>query len=97
MSRPTSAPRSSRSTTGSSGFFERRMNCHQEASPRTLFDSTIAVRNENVSSATATTRIPIATPAASISCGWRIFSMPSKIAKAPPRLNRTMATMKAQK
>ena len=33
------------------------MNCHHVASPRTLFDSTMAVRNENVSSAMATRRI----------------------------------------
>ena len=39
----------------------------------------------------------MATPADSISCGCRIFSMPSKMAKAPPRLNSTSATMKAQK
>ena len=39
----------------------------------------------------------MATSAESSSWGWRIFSMPSKMANAPPRLNSTMATMKAQK
>ena len=33
--------------TGSSGAFARRMNLHQLWSPRTLFDSMMAVRNEN--------------------------------------------------
>ena len=33
------------------------MNCHHDASPRTLFDSTMAVRNENVSRTMATRRI----------------------------------------
>ena len=50
MTRPTWAPRSSSSTTGSSGFFERRMNVHQlTCGSLTFRDSTMAVRNENAS------------------------------------------------
>ncbi len=39
----------------------------------------------------------MATPTDSSSWGWRIFSTPSKVAKAPPRLNSTIATTKDQK
>ena len=61
--RPTSAPESSRRTTGSSGFFVRRMKLHQVA----LFGfsrlaSWRAVRNDSDSSTTETSRITIATP-----------------------------------
>ncbi len=55
---PTSAPRSSSSTTGSSGTLDWRMNCHQVPSPFSGRDSTIAVRNEKLSSPIATTRMP---------------------------------------
>ena len=76
--RPTSAPRSSRSTTGSSGCFERRMNCHQPTSGLlTWRASTMAVRNEKVSATMLNSRMPIAISGDSSSWGWRIFSMPS--------------------
>ena len=44
---PVRAPRSSSSTTGSSGDLARRTNAHHPASARTWFASFIAVRNEN--------------------------------------------------
>ena len=78
MASPISAPKSSSRTTGSSGFLDRRMNCHQLASPRTLLDSTMAVRNEKVSSTIANSRMPIATPGDSTSWGCRIFSSPRR-------------------
>ena len=45
--RPSRAARSSSRMTGSSGAFARRMNAHQLWSPRTLFVSMMAVRNES--------------------------------------------------
>ena len=55
-----SAPRSSSSTTGSSGLRELRMNCHQLPPPFSGRDSTIAVRKLYVSNPIATTRMTIA-------------------------------------
>ena len=43
---PIRAPKSSSSTTGSSGTLDWRMNCHQVRLPLILRDSTMAVRNE---------------------------------------------------
>ena len=97
ITRPIRAPRSSSTTTGSSGFFERRMNCHQLASPLIGRASWIAVRNDQLSRTRAKRRMPMATRTDSSSWGCRIFSTPSKIAKAPPRLKSTSATTKAQK
>lgn len=59
---PTSAPRSSSSTTGSSGLLAVRTKRHQDCSPLTFFDSTMAVRNENASATIANSRMPMATP-----------------------------------
>ncbi|OIQ69409.1 hypothetical protein GALL_489890 [mine drainage metagenome] len=53
---PTSAPKSSRSTTGSSGAFAPRMNATQDWDPRNRFDSATAVRNENPSMPAAASR-----------------------------------------
>ena len=39
----------------------------------------------------------MAMPRLSTSCGWRIFSMPSKMAKSEPSMNSTSATTNAQK
>ena len=96
--RPINAPESSSRTTGSSGFFVWRMKLHQLA----LFGfsrlaSWRAVRNESASSTTDTSRITIATPKYSSSCGWRSFSMPSYSANAPPSVKSTTDTTNAQK
>ena len=45
---------SSSSTTGSSGVFVWRMNCHQDSRARCGCDSRTAVRSERHSSTTAT-------------------------------------------
>ena len=66
---PTSAPRSSSSTTGSSGLLDCRMNCHQVPVPFNGRDSCIAVRNEKVSSPIATTRMTTAT-SGEVSGSW---------------------------
>ena len=75
--RPTRAPRSSSSTTGSSGIFECRTNDHQLASPFSGSDSWMAVRNENDSRTMAMPRTAKAQIGSSTSWGWRIFSIPS--------------------
>ncbi len=68
--RPTSAPKSSRSTTGSSGAFAVRMNCHHERVPRNGLDSRTAVRKEKPSMTIAETRTTIGTQCHdSIGCG----------------------------
>jgi hypothetical protein len=59
--RPSSAPRSSSSTTGSSGAFARRTNSTHDAPRRSRFDSTTAVRSENDSITIATTSTVIGT------------------------------------
>ena len=97
MTRPVSAPKSSRRTTGSSGCLARRMNCHHERSPLRGRDSMTAVRNDQPSRTMAITRMAMATDGDSSSWGWRSFSMPSKMAKREPRLKSTRATTKAQK
>ena len=75
--RPISAPESSRSTTGSSGAFERRMNPSHELLPRSGRASCTAVRNENPSKIMAPTRMPTAHQSDSGSWGWRSLEMPS--------------------
>ncbi len=92
--RPTSAARSSISTTGSSGARAAWMNSHQEAAPLTCRASATAVRRENPSSAVATSRMTIATSALSSSWGWRSFATPSWTENSPPTLNNTIATRK---
>ena len=76
--RPTNAPRSSSSTTGSSGCLERWMKPHQ-LMPGSLarLDSTTAVRNEALSNTMATSRMPMAIDGDSSSWGLRIFVTPS--------------------
>ena len=69
ITRPMSAPKSSSSTTGSSGCFERRMKRNHDASPLNGRGSFIAVRNEKLSSAMATSRMPMAQPGDSSSWG----------------------------
>ena len=76
MSRPTSAPESSSSSTGSSGALAPWMKSHQPASPRSSLDSRRAVRNEEPSSTAATARIPNAQPVDSKAWGWTILSDP---------------------
>ena len=71
--RPIMAPRSSSSTTGSSGVLDRRMKEVQVAEPRTRFDSTMAVLNENPSSTMPRDSTEMAQSGESISWGWRIF------------------------
>ena len=97
MTKPTSAPRSSRMTTGNSGDFERRMKRGHDAEPFTSRASWMAGRKEKDSRRTATKRIPIAHPADSMACGWSIFSIPSNRANADPRVKRTIETTNAQK
>lgn len=72
--RPTSAPRSSKRTTGSSGALAWRTNSLQDCLPRRAFDSTMAIRKENVSAMIAKTRTPTGQYQCSISCGCLIFS-----------------------
>ena len=72
-----SAPKSSSSTTGSSGVVDWRMNCHQDRRPLSSRDSWIAVRNEKPSRPIATNRMMIATIGDVSSPGWASFSMPS--------------------
>ncbi len=67
MNRPISAPRSSSSTTGSSGLRLVRMNRHHDWSPLSGRDSRIAVRNDHDSSPIASTRMMIATVSGSCS------------------------------
>ncbi len=95
--RPSSAPMSSSSTTGSSGFFELRTKDHQLALPRSLLDSTTAVRSEKPSRTIPTSSTPMAHAGEEISWGWRSFSTPSQMAKSPPIRKSTIATTKAQK
>ncbi|OLT15763.1 hypothetical protein BJF78_16135 [Pseudonocardia sp. CNS-139] len=91
--RPTSAPRSSSSTTGSSGTFDWRMNCHHVLSPLSGRDSWIAVRKEKISSTIATTRITTATIGDVSSSGCASFSMPSYRANTEPSVKSSSATM----
>lgn len=72
--RPTSAPRSSSRTTGSSGALARLMNWPHDSVPRISFDSLIAVRNEKLSAMIAKTRTPTGQYQCSIACGCLIFS-----------------------
>ena len=95
--RPTSAPVSSNSTTGSSGTLARRMNAHHDSSPLTCRLSRTAVRSENDSKTIASSRIATAQPAESSSCGLRSFSSPSNSANNEPRVKITSATTNAQK
>ncbi len=62
MSRPTSAPESSSSSTGSSGALEPRMNCGHDAPSRSGLDSWMAVRKLEASSTAATRRMAMAHP-----------------------------------
>ncbi len=80
---PMSAAKSSSRTIGSSGVFAVRMNRHQPTLPFTWRVERTAVRNENSSSTIAPSRMPIAQPTDSSSCGFRSFSMPSKIENRP--------------
>ena len=73
------------------------MNFVQLRSPRTRLDSTMAVRNEKPSNTMPNDRTAKAQMGASISCGWRIFSMPSYNANMEPTVNSTRATTKDQK
>ncbi len=57
MRRPARAPRSSSSTTGSSGVFARRTNWGHVFDPFTFRDSTMAVRSEKLSSRIDTPRM----------------------------------------
>ncbi len=75
--RPMSAPKSSRRTTGSSGALARRMNWDQECEPRSSLDSWMAVRKEKLSAMIANTSTPTGQYQCSISCGCLIFSKPS--------------------
>src|SRR5581483_8802017 len=95
--RPSSAPVSSRRTTGSSGTLAWRMNSGHRRSPFSSRLSRTAVRSEEVSRAKATTSVPTAQGHESSSWGWRIFSTPSMTAKRPPAVKRTTATTKLQK
>jgi hypothetical protein len=97
ITRPSSAPRSSSSTTGSSGFLEVRTNVIHELRPLSGRDATTAVRNENSSRTMATSRMPTAQDTFATSWGWRSFSTPSKRAKSPPTLKITSATTNDQK
>ena len=64
--------------TGSSGDLERRMNCTQDWSPRTVLDSLIAVRNEKPSAMIAKISTPKAHPGVvDGSCGPLILCQPS--------------------
>ena len=72
-----SAPKSSSSTTGSSGVVAWRMNCHQDRPPLRPRDSWIAVRNEKPSRPIATSKMTIATSGDVSSPGWPSFSIPS--------------------
>ena len=75
--RPTRAPRSSSSTTGSSGLLERRMNWIHSPFFTWGLAALTAVRSEKASSTSATPRIPSATAGEVMSCGWRSLSTPS--------------------
>ena len=77
IARPNNAPRSSSSTTGSSGTFAVRMNDHHDCGPFWMRDSRIAVRIEMPSKTNATPSRTMATDGRSMWCGWRSFSMPS--------------------
>ena len=68
--RPTSAPRSSSSTTGSSGLFAVRTKRHHDWSPLIFLDSTMAVRKLKPSATKANSRMPIATPGLVSSPPW---------------------------
>ncbi len=66
---PIRAPKSSSSTTGSSGDFDWRMKLHQLSLPLSGRDSAIAVRKEKPSSPIATTRMITAT-SGEVSGSW---------------------------
>ena len=97
ITRPTSAPESSSSSTGSSGALVRRMNVNQPSEPRSGVDSRMAVRNENPSITMAMARMARAHPGESRSWGCRSFSTPSYMANTEPSANSTIDTTKAQK
>ena len=95
--RPTSAPVSSSSTTGSSGLLVVRMNRHHDRPSRLGVASRRAVRNDQASSTIATPSTPNAQIGDSSSCGSMSFSMPSNSANIEPRVKSTSATTNAQK
>lgn len=68
------APKSSSSTTGSSGALARRMNSVQDIVPRVWLDSLMAVRKEEPSATIAKMRTPTGQYQCSTACGWRTFS-----------------------
>ncbi len=95
-SRPSSAPESSRSTTGSSGDREVRMKRHQLPRPLAGVASCTAVRSDKPSMTMAASSTTIGTHCHdSIGCGSWNFSHASNSANSPPRVNSTIATMKA--
>ena len=72
------------------------MKSVQDTLFRRWFASSMAVRNDMLSNATATTRTVIGTHChLSIASGCRTLWMPSYNANRPPTLNSTMDTMNA--
>jgi hypothetical protein len=96
MTRPISAPKSSSSTTGSSGAFAVRMYCTQDCFPRVWFASRIAVRKDSPSITIAASSTTIGTQCQEwIGCGSANLCHASYSANSPPRLNSTIDTMNA--
>ncbi len=92
---PTRAPKSSSTTTISSGARACRMNCGQLWSPRLCADSCTAVRSENDSSTTATPSTTKAQTGDSMCSGFWTLWKPSYRANTPPSRKMTIATRNA--
>ena len=93
--RPISAAKSSSRITGSSGAFDRRMNCTQPTPCRMWLASLIAVRNEKLSIAMAPSSTAIGSQGTVSGSGCWILWMPSYSENRPPSENRMIETRNA--